>query len=246
MDVLENEPKKRKKMKVEEKAALLLLFVISVLGVVFGFKSFPVSLSRPFQEQMANYTGEKVLSLSEQEAAQIEEQKKTDTDEDGLVDYDELYVYKTSPYLSDSDSDGFDDKTEIFSNHNPNCPEGKDCLTASVAGLETPTEAGSGQAGFLSGIFNTSEFSDASFQSADDIKALFTQMGASEVRSILISQGVPKEQVDAMTNDQVMALLQSSLIEAEASGQFEEILDQDGSTTSNSTLTEEAAGVSNE
>ena len=34
------------------------------------------------------------------------ELRKKDTDRDGLNDYSELKIYKTSPYLADSDSDG--------------------------------------------------------------------------------------------------------------------------------------------
>ncbi len=50
-----------------------------------------------------------------------------DTDGDSISDYDEINVYKTSPYLKDSDSDGIDDKTEIEKGTDPNCPEGKKC-----------------------------------------------------------------------------------------------------------------------
>ncbi len=37
----------------------------------------------------------------------------TDTDGDGLSDYEEVKVYKTSPHHADTDQDGADDKTEI-------------------------------------------------------------------------------------------------------------------------------------
>ena len=44
-----------------------------------------------------------------------------DTDNDGLSDYDEKYVYGTSPYLSDSDSDGVSDYDEIMTGDLPLC-----------------------------------------------------------------------------------------------------------------------------
>jgi hypothetical protein len=50
-----------------------------------------------------------------------------DTDGDGISDYDELYISKTSPYLKDSDGDGIPDGTEAQSGTDPNCPEGKIC-----------------------------------------------------------------------------------------------------------------------
>ena len=50
-----------------------------------------------------------------------------DTDNDGLLDVDELNNYKTSPYLEDSDSDGVNDYQEIIAGTDPNCPAGKNC-----------------------------------------------------------------------------------------------------------------------
>lgn len=44
----------------------------------------------------------------------------TDTDVDGITDYEETNVYGTMFNLKDSDSDGFDDKTEICGGYNPN------------------------------------------------------------------------------------------------------------------------------
>lgn len=57
--------------------------------------------------------------------------KSKDTDEDGLNDFEELYIYATSPYLADSDSDGVADKEEIDNNQDPNCPQGQTCFASS-------------------------------------------------------------------------------------------------------------------
>lgn len=43
-----------------------------------------------------------------------------DTDYDGLDDYTELYTYHTNPFLADTDNDGASDQEEITSNTNPN------------------------------------------------------------------------------------------------------------------------------
>lgn len=42
-----------------------------------------------------------------------------DTDADLISDYDEVYIYKTNPLVSDTDGDGADDKWEIDNNFNP-------------------------------------------------------------------------------------------------------------------------------
>jgi hypothetical protein len=163
------------------------------------------------------------MSLSEQEAAEVERLKTTDSDLDGLMDYDELYVYKTSPYLSDSDSDGFDDKTEIFSDHNPNCPEGRDCDGSSLASVEEEPETVEPGADALSRLLGISG-SGLSFDSVGDISSYFLQMDNEQIRSLLISQGVPKESVDQMSDNEIQELLQAALIEAETSGQFDSVI----------------------
>ncbi|KKT71684.1 MAG: Ig domain-containing protein [Candidatus Uhrbacteria bacterium GW2011_GWE2_45_35] len=220
--------KRKKPFSNEEKVAFVLLLTIGFLGVVFGFKSFGANLSRPFQVQLAAYTGESFMTITEKEAAEVERQKTTDTDADGLLDYDELYIYKTSPYLTDSDSDGLDDKTEIFSNQDPNCPVGKDCY-ASVATANSPEEAAdssSGNSALISnllGISNT-DTSGADFQSTDDINNIFSSLDVGEIRTILISQGIPKETVDAMSDQEILDLLDQALSQATELEQTESLL----------------------
>ena len=46
--------------------------------------------------------------------------KTMDSDNDGLSDYDETYIYKTNPNLADTDSDGYTDGTEVLYNYDPN------------------------------------------------------------------------------------------------------------------------------
>ena len=45
-----------------------------------------------------------------------------DRDNDMLSDYEEMYIYRTNPYLRDTDGDGFDDRTEIINGWNPRDP----------------------------------------------------------------------------------------------------------------------------
>jgi hypothetical protein len=213
--------KERRPYSTEAKVAFTLLIFIGLLGAIFGLSSFSATLSRPFQIQLASYTGEKFLTLGEQEAAEIAKQKTSDSDNDGLTDYDELNIYRTSPYLADSDSDGFDDKQEIFSNHDPNCPEGKNCSSTYTLG-EAESAGSNETSDFLSSVFgiDAERLKDQSLESAEDVEAFFSQMSSEEVRDLLISQGVPKETVDALTDEQIRSLLQTSIDQAIASGQL--------------------------
>lgn len=75
--------------------------------------------------------------------------QKLDSDGDTLSDFDEQYVYYTSSYLADTDSDGVADNVEVSSSTDPACAEGQICnqiraLTdsATTAAVDT-TAAGS-------------------------------------------------------------------------------------------------------
>ena len=69
-----------------------------------------------------------LLVRQSERANELEASKTKDTDRDGLSDYSELYVYRTSPYLSDTDSDGIPDAIEIAQGSDPNCPAGTVCI----------------------------------------------------------------------------------------------------------------------
>ncbi len=44
---------------------------------------------------------------------------ETDSDRDGITDFDEIVIYKTNPKIADSDGDGFTDGAEVLSGYNP-------------------------------------------------------------------------------------------------------------------------------
>ena len=46
--------------------------------------------------------------------------KSTDSDNDGLNDYEEMFSYYTNPYDYDTDNDGFSDRTEVMKGTSPN------------------------------------------------------------------------------------------------------------------------------
>lgn len=98
-----------------------------------------------------------------------------DTDKDGLTDYDELYGYNTSPYIADSDSDGQNDKQEVDSNTDPNCPAGQTC------GVITNTNASTSNANT-----NSTQVSGTS------------AVTAAQLRQALVASGVSQAEVDAI------------------------------------------------
>ncbi|MBI5793590.1 hypothetical protein HZA87_00680 [Candidatus Uhrbacteria bacterium] len=195
-------------------------------GFFFGFKSFGANLARPIQEQIAALaTGQPYLTSDERDAKALEESKSKDTDGDGLVDYDELYVYKTSPYVSDSDSDGFDDKTEVFSGNNPNCPEGKDCGSF-VTSSEEVGATGASVSALIEGLGQDQllEAGAVQFNSAQDVQAFFKQATIEEIRSALLEAGVSQEELDAIDDASLEDFFTGVLEDAAASGELDALV----------------------
>ena len=210
-------------LQAEQKIAFALLVFLGFGGIIFGFRSFGSHLYRPIQQQFAKYyTGEDVVNAGTKDSKEVEEQKKKDTDADGLSDYDELYVYKTSPYLKDSDSDTVDDKTEVFGGTDPNCPAGKMCGGSSEAADTTGTSpqdilgATPGNEGIL-------QSGQLKFESAEDVQNFFKSATSQEIRSALIQSGMKKEEVDKISDEELQKLFDQAVGQASADGKFDSL-----------------------
>ena len=111
--------------------------------------------------------------------------KNTDTDGDGISDYDEVNIFKTSAFLKDSDGDGISDYDEIKAGTDPNCPTGKDCSTT------TATNAAKDNAGTN---FNAVDASKMDIKQArielekiipESLKPMLANMTDDQVRSLM-------------------------------------------------------------
>jgi len=123
-----------KKVEWSLSAAILFLGLAALFFGVFQIKS-KINLSLlaggNTEEQTENINESDLLGL-----------QKRDSDLDGLSDYDELYLYKSSPYLQDSDSDGVKDYDEVKMGEDPSCPSGQNCFanwgTGTDSGYDLP------------------------------------------------------------------------------------------------------------
>lgn len=194
---LDNRP--RTELSQEQKVAFALLAFLGLGGLIFGFRSFGSSLTRPIQQQLVdNFTGEQYLSPEQKLSKERENQKKVDTDLDGLNDYDELYVYRSSPYLKDTDSDNIDDKTEVYAAQDPNCPEGRTCgaeqQSESVASTKQQDVEN------LLQVFvdpeGALEAGATAINSKEDANAFFNGLTTEQLRQALLKSGIPKAQLD--------------------------------------------------
>lgn len=177
-----------------EKLGFIGLIVLAISIIYLGFRQMGNVIKGPFASRMAASLAQpKEAELNEAEQMAVLKQK--DTDKDGLSDYDELYLYQTSPYLADTDSDGISDKTEIEKNTDPNCPQGKDCLgsssTALVGEIATSTMGlGVGQMPSADQILLQSLFGEN-----PDPKTL---------REFLLKQGVDKKTLESFDDAELL------------------------------------------
>lgn len=112
-----------------QKISVVVLIVFATLMIVVWAVEFKRGLTEPFAYKD---DGQQQVDTSANNADTNNEAalKSKDTDSDGLSDWDELNIYKTSPYLEDSDSDGIKDGAEVKNGTDPNCPEGRICYGA--------------------------------------------------------------------------------------------------------------------
>ena len=134
-DNLGIEEKKKEALTLGARLLFIVVAVVGIGGLGWGAWRFNQNIKAPFlpiNNGSASNTNSEISDL-------IALQTK-DSDNDDLSDYDEINVYKTSAYLEDTDSDGYKDKQEIDTGHDPNCPNGQNCgLPETSSGTNTNT-----------------------------------------------------------------------------------------------------------
>lgn len=181
----------------EHRAGAWMLLVIGIAALGLGIFQFRNSIFSPFDLE-SDYRTEEEL-----EQERLAALKGKDTDLDGVTDFDEQYVFGTSPYLDDSDSDGIDDKTELEQGTNPNCPEGKEC-------------------GPLGEEFFAAEdafrLDPVIPEPQEDLELIETMLNPTpdQIRQLLLDSGVPKADIDAFDDEALTSLYQESLREVQA------------------------------
>lgn len=187
----------------EHRTVLVGLLLITVVLFAFGTVQIARSIRAPFGAPTGAY---KTAEQLRQE--QITAQKARDTDADGLSDYDELNIYLTSPYLSDTDSDDIPDGEEVRSGGDPNCPRGQTCGPgASSVG---PRGARPSDLTSVPGAQpGTSPFSGSTFIGLTPEN--LENLDADQVRSLLRGAGVSEDILAQFTDEQIMQIFRETL-----------------------------------
>jgi len=127
--------KQKNKVPAKTKAIFALFLFLGCGTLIYAFLNLYGVIQGPFITDGQN------ISSNQGDAQNILDKRKIDTDSDGLSDYDEEYIYGTSIYLPDTDSDGYLDKQEIDSGNDPLCPAGTDCRSTEDNSSQTQDES---------------------------------------------------------------------------------------------------------
>lgn len=199
----------------EQRAGFFLAIGIGVLAFLTGIFYVGNHLGSPFT---LTYDGPAYVSPSEQEQQLLQELTVNDTDGDGIVDYDELYVYKTSPYLNDTDGDGITDGDELTDGSDPNCPQGVDCYAndtldvQTAAGIELPQN-----------IINTST---TFASSVENLQGLFSDLTADEIRQVLIQAGGDPALFNEISDEELVAAYNDVILNMQDTGEFDRLIEE--------------------
>lgn len=186
----------------EQKIGAVLLSVFTIFAIALGILKIRNTMYAPFA------LNKKIPQFLRHDISGSESLVYRDTDKDGLNDFDELYVYSTSPYLADTDSDGMPDKSEVEKGSNPICPEGKDCAQfgADAAALPVNTSATSSLGK------EQTDFTLADLEKATNDPA--------QIRRLLLEGGVDKKVLDATTDAELIKMIKDLMVATStASGQ---------------------------
>lgn len=185
------------KTQTQVRVGLGVVVFLAAASIVLGAIQISRTIKAPFLPKTSGQT----LSDLSSEDERKEEMKKIDTDKDGLSDYDETYIYNTSPFIEDSDSDSLPDKTEVLSGEDPNCPKGRVCFAPQVA-TSTP-EAG-----------NISAESQPPLTAISELLEAAKKPGASaDIRKQLEAGGLSKTLLDDLSDQELQKLYAETLKE---------------------------------
>ncbi|MBU4421608.1 hypothetical protein L6259_02370 [Candidatus Parcubacteria bacterium] len=186
-------------MPKKERTGIIVLACAGVLALIFGAWNLGHDIKKPFLLKPGQ-----AITTATSDNLFFELQGK-DTDKDGLSDYDELYIYETSPYLEDSDSDGKLDSEEVSGGSDPNCPEGKECgvqvKTASEpVGFDVPTAA---------------DISQNSADQSDTAGIDINNLTVDAIKQILEASGIGKDVLDQIDDATLMDIYYKTLEETQ-------------------------------
>ncbi len=197
--------------------AIILFTLIGASALVLGVMSTSQSIFNPLKVDLSATQQFSDAVNGGNTAAATAALKAKDTDGDGLSDYDEIYMYHTSPYIKDSDSDGIPDGTEVKNGTDPNCPQGQDCGTPSpVNASASPNATGASDAETLDQLMNAYQSGTGGGTNAN-APAVGTGSiptagvaDAAQIRALLKAQGLTDDVLNSLDDQTLVQMYNES------------------------------------
>ncbi|MFA6550968.1 MAG: hypothetical protein WCV41_00340 [Patescibacteria group bacterium] len=197
----------------QQKAGVVFLIIFGVSAMILWAVQFKSGLqvTEPLTAgQLAKLQADRSGDTTDTAA----DLRAKDTDKDGLSDYDELYVYSTSPYLEDSDSDNILDKKEIEQGTDPNCPNGQDCSNQTVSNATDATgdiATTSAQNSAIPSLSNSTNTATAGADSSLMQSILSGATDAKSLRAMLLQVGMSEDTLNKISDEQLISVYKQTL-----------------------------------
>ena len=209
----------KKKEQKQDRIIEIFLIILGIGVLILGFARLNNSIKNPFNKIQSDYSTQEA-GKSQEDIDKILELKGTDTDHDGLSDYDELNVYYTSIYIADSDSDGYSDKQEVDIGEDPNCPRGKNCAIPDEPDLEQEQKDNYNDVNDIINAINDLNIGLNNSENninEEEYKELnrIVSGGATleEVRQLLLGAGMRKDDLAKISDEDIMGMYEEMIKE---------------------------------
>lgn len=183
----------------EQRLAVGVFGVVSLTVLLLGVIQVRAGIISPFTTPVETLV-ELRDTLGPTEEELMEEQKRTDSDGDGISDYDESTKYFSSPYLRDSDSDGDADNVEVARGTDPNCPKGTTCTATGFEAGSSTTSSGQGFA-TIPGMSGSGSFGA---EGSGGVGADLPPRDAAAIRAYLQESGVSAADLAGYTDAEIL------------------------------------------
>ena len=196
-----------------------------ILGSLFIVRN----VNRPFD---LSYEGPLFLTTAQERAVEAEKQQFRDTDGDGITDYDELYVHRTSPYLSDTDGDGFSDSDELASGNDPTVSSTNPELNIQKGNSVGIVDVTNERIGEIP-VFSVPTVDQLDFATAPIDP---NNVSADQIRQALIDQGALVEDILSFTDEELLNRYYELLAETEVANEATESESAEASQVDTNTI----------